>query len=94
MENAEGRILKLLMQDDLFVDDKALEKIKNAEIKEVAQLKLQSKIDLIKEIEYRMDKCVASAKYKQLRGFNDEIERARRTTPNKDYRQGIRVASR
>jgi glycosyltransferase involved in cell wall biosynthesis len=28
MENAEGRILKLLMQDDLFVDDKALEKIK------------------------------------------------------------------
>jgi hypothetical protein len=30
MENAEGRILKLLMQDDIFVDDKALEKIKNA----------------------------------------------------------------
>ena len=28
MENAEGKILKLLMQDDLFVDDKALEKIK------------------------------------------------------------------
>jgi glycosyltransferase involved in cell wall biosynthesis len=28
MENAEGGILKLLMQDDLFVDDKALEKIK------------------------------------------------------------------
>ena len=28
MENAEGRILKLLMQDDLFVHDQALEKIK------------------------------------------------------------------
>lgn len=30
MENAEGRILKLIMQDDIFVDDEALEKIKNA----------------------------------------------------------------
>ena len=28
MENAEGRILKLLMQDDLFVHDQDLEKIK------------------------------------------------------------------
>jgi len=28
MENAEGRILKLIMQDDLFVDNEALEKIK------------------------------------------------------------------
>jgi hypothetical protein len=28
MENAEGRILKLIMQDDLFVNDQALEKIK------------------------------------------------------------------
>jgi len=30
LENAEGRILKLIYQDDIFVDDKALEKIKNA----------------------------------------------------------------
>ena len=30
IENAEGRIIKLIMQDDLFVDDEALEKIKNA----------------------------------------------------------------
>lgn len=30
IENAEGRIVKLIMQDDLFVDDIALEKIKNA----------------------------------------------------------------
>lgn len=30
IENAEGRIVKLIMQDDLFVDDTALEKIKNA----------------------------------------------------------------
>jgi glycosyltransferase involved in cell wall biosynthesis len=30
IENAEGRIIKLIMQDDLFVDDKSLEKIKNA----------------------------------------------------------------
>jgi len=29
MENADGRIIKLLMQDDIFVDDQALEKIKN-----------------------------------------------------------------
>lgn len=82
------------LQADIDTSKTLVKKIKNAEIKEIAQLKLQSKIDLIKEIEYRMDKCVASAKYKQLRGFNDEIERARRTTPNKDYRQGIRVASR
>jgi len=29
LENAEGRIIKLIYQDDLFVDDQALEKIKN-----------------------------------------------------------------
>lgn len=29
LENAEGRIIKLIFQDDLFVDDQALEKIKN-----------------------------------------------------------------
>ena len=29
MENADGRIIKLLMQDDILVDDQALEKIKN-----------------------------------------------------------------
>lgn len=30
IENAEGRILKLIMQDDIFISDYALEKIKNA----------------------------------------------------------------
>jgi hypothetical protein len=30
LENAEGRILKLIYQDDIFVHDQALEKIKNA----------------------------------------------------------------
>lgn len=30
IENAEARIIKLILQDDIFVDDKALEKIKNA----------------------------------------------------------------
>ena len=30
LENAEGKILKIIYQDDLFVDDQALEKIKNA----------------------------------------------------------------
>ena len=30
LENATGRILKLIYQDDIFVDDKALEKIKSA----------------------------------------------------------------
>lgn len=29
IENADGRIIKLLMQDDILVDDQALEKIKN-----------------------------------------------------------------
>lgn len=30
LENADGRILKLIYQDDIFVDDQALEKIKEA----------------------------------------------------------------
>lgn len=30
IENAEARIIKLILQDDIFVDDTALEKIKNA----------------------------------------------------------------
>jgi glycosyltransferase involved in cell wall biosynthesis len=30
IENAESRIIKLILQDDIFVDDRALEKIKNA----------------------------------------------------------------
>lgn len=30
LENAEGKIIKLIYQDDIFMNDKALEKIKNA----------------------------------------------------------------
>lgn len=49
---------------------------------EVTELKLDTKRRLLVNIDQRLDKCVTFAKYWQLRGFENEIERTRRTTPH------------
>jgi hypothetical protein len=42
----------------------------------------------------QMDRCIARAKYLQIRGFNDEIARTRRPAPNRTSRDGVRKPSR
>jgi hypothetical protein len=82
------------LRNDVITSQIIVKKMKNPNNREIAHLKLQKKLNLVKEYEFSMDKCVTSAKYWQTRGFHDEIERARRTTPNKENRQGIRVLPR
>lgn len=85
---------RLRLHDDLYVAQRLLNKSRDLGFKETVEIKLQSKKYLLKSIELRLDKCASLAKYWQLRGFNDEIERTRRSASNKDNRSSIRVTSR
>lgn len=85
---------KLRLANDVQLVLAKMPKIKDQEFKEVVELKLDTKQRLLKKVEHGLNKCVTLAKYWQLRGFNDEIERTRRTTSNKENRTSLRVISR
>lgn len=82
------------LHDDLFVTKHLLRKSKDCNFIETVELKLETKQHLLTSVELRLDKCASLAKYWQLRGFNNEIERIRRTASNKDNRSSIRGTSR
>ena len=82
------------LRDDVETSNLHMHKFKNSFAREIAELKLDTKKSLLGVIEQRLDKCANLAKYWQLRGFNNEIERTRRPAQNRDYRSSIRVASR
>lgn len=82
------------LRDDVETSSLHMPKFKNSPAREIAELKLDTKKSLLGAIEQRLDKCANLAKYWQLRGFNNEIERTRRTAQNRDHRSSIRVTSR
>jgi hypothetical protein len=70
-----------LLQADISMRSNMLQKLKDADQREIIKIKLSTKQLLLKTISERLDKCVNLAKYWQIRGFNNEIARTRRTTP-------------
>jgi hypothetical protein len=70
-----------LLQADIQVRSSLLKRTKNLDKRELIRTKLASKQLLLTTISERLDKCVNLAKYWQIRGFNNEIARTRRTTP-------------
>lgn len=85
---------RIRLHNDVSTAMAAAAKIKDYDFKEIVELKLDTKQRLLKKVEHGLDKCVTLAKYWQLRGFNDEIERTRRTASNKENRASLRVVSR
>lgn len=80
--------------DDVKFSRQLVKTIRDPLQHETVILKLEFKKEVLKQVEHGLDKCASSAKYWQLRGFNNEIERTRRSTSNKDNRTSIRIASR
>jgi hypothetical protein len=71
------------LRDDLEVQERMLPKFRGADYREILRLKIDTKKQLLKDTEERLNKCVGVAKYWQIRGFNDEIERTRRSASNR-----------
>lgn len=82
------------LRDDVLFSQAYTRQLRDVSVRETATTKLQAKQDLLRSVEFGLEKCANLAKYWQLRGFNNEIERTRRTASNSNYRSDIRVSSR
>ena len=82
------------LREDVLFSKVYTRQLRDATVRETAALKLQVKQDMLQFTETGLEKCANLAKYWQLRGFSNEIERTRRTASNSNYRSNIRVTSR
>lgn len=82
------------LRNDVSFSQKLTSIFKDPETRETALLKLETKQALLHNVETGLEKCANLAKYWQLRGFNNEIERTKRSAQNRDNRSSLRVLSR
>jgi hypothetical protein len=82
------------LRDDIDMSRQLLERTQQHHNREVIEAKMQYKRQMLRDADARLDKCVALAKYWQIRGFNDEIARTRRPAPNSTNRPGHRKPAR
>ena len=82
------------LRDDIAMTRQLRERARDHSQREVLDAKISHKRQLLTDADNRLDKCVALAKYWQIRGFNDEIARTRRPAPNTTNRSGNRRAAR
>lgn len=75
--------------NDVEVIQEILPTIRDRERRSVVRDKLQTKQTQLKQAQQRLMKCVNLAKYFQIRGFNDEIARTRRSAPNTTNRPSV-----
>lgn len=77
--------IKILEQErcrllcDIGARSQLFKKFKNLEQKKVVELKLTTKKDRLKQIDTQITKCINSAKYWQIQGFNNETARTGRS---------------
>ena len=74
-----------VVANDVAVRKAILKKFKHSSRQETVELKLQTRRYKLQSLDEQLNKCVNMAKYWQLRGFNNEIARTRRTPSNKKY---------
>lgn len=72
-----------MLRQDIDVRDACRTRIKNADIREAAALKLQHRKDRLRSLSSHLDKYVNQAKYWQIRGFNNEAARTGRPASNR-----------
>lgn len=77
---------KKRVSEDVNVRRVLLNGFKNSDRREAVELKVQMRQYKLNDLNEQLDKCANLAKYWQLRGFNNEIARTRRTTSNKKHR--------
>ena len=82
------------LKTDLDTRLKITQRIKDPARAEVIETKLSTKRHKLQAISNRLDKCVSLAKYWQIRGFNNEIARTRRTSPDRTNRPSDRKSQR
>jgi len=71
-----------------------LARIRDRARRAVARAKHDDNAWKISQLQNQLEKCVARAKYLQIRGFNDEIARTRRPAPHRTSRPGTRKPNR
>ena len=77
------------LNNDIAVRTAIAERSRRWEFRDPVGTKLESKIIHRKQVENRLAKCIAWAKYTQQRGFTNETQRIGRGQPNKTSRQSI-----
>lgn len=77
------------LNNDIAVRTAIAERSQRWEFRDPVGTKLETKIIHRKQVENRLTKCIAWAKYTQQRGFNNETQRTGRGQPNKTSRQSI-----
>jgi hypothetical protein len=77
---------KSMMADDLYVRSALVERMRD---RSALEIKLDTKRLKLKQLDFRLDKCVSLAKYWQTQGSNDETVRTGRAPSKRTSRQGI-----
>jgi len=67
--------------EDVRVRKQIAKKCSDSERRETMFLKVSSKQIILSRLNHQIDKCVNLAKYWQIRGFDNEIARIKRTQP-------------
>ena len=70
---------KVRLQDDVNAQIKHLSFFKDPIKRSIVEVKLDSKKEALRHVCDKLNKCINTAKYWQIKGFNDEIERTRKT---------------
>lgn len=68
-------IKKQSMENDLYVTKSQADRTRNEGFAEVVLTKLQPKVERLSWLNNELEKCLNSAKYLQLRGFQNETAR-------------------
>ena len=82
------------LHGDIEFSKRLIKKFSDPMVRETALTKLYAKQDVLRGVENSLEKCANLAKYWQLRGFNNEIERTRRSASNSNSRSNHRVTFR
>jgi hypothetical protein len=86
--------IRWTLKTDIDTRTRINQTIKDADRRELIETKLTTKRIKLRGLTERLDKCVSLAKYWQIRGFNNEIARTRRSSPNRTNRPSDRKSQR
>jgi hypothetical protein len=77
---------RMVMRNEINNSRKMIQQYRDPVLLDVVHAKMSDKQYRLRDVEDKLNKCANLAKYLQLRGFNNEIARTRRTTPNRTNR--------
>lgn len=69
---------KQLLNNDINFSQTLHDRSKNLDFRENIKIKIQPKVDALKQLNLELEKCINSAKYVQIKGFPNETPRTSR----------------